>query len=273
LKKVVFITGCSSGIGKALALAYAARGHEVHATARKVESLASLPAEIRRHALDVTDTASIGAAVRETLGAAGRIDVLVNNAGYGLMGPAVEIPLAELRTQLETNVVGPLALIQAVVPAMVDQGGGLIVNVGSVSGITATPFAGAYCASKAAMHLLTDALRMELSVLGITVVLVQPGGVASNFGNVSKDRALKILGDRSLYNDVRAGVEARARLSQEGATPADRFAAEVVPQLDRDDPPPIIRSGRGAVLMPVLGHFLPTGLRDKLFKKRFGLVK
>ena len=273
MKKIVFITGCSSGIGKAMAIAFHGRGHEVHATARKVASLDALPAGIVRHALDVTDAASVAAAVKETLDAAGRIDVLVNNAGYGLFAPVVELPLAELRTQLETNVVGPLAMIQAVVPSMLKHGSGLIVNVGSVSGITATPFAGAYCASKAAMHLLSESLRMELSGFNIKVVLVQPGGVVSNFGSASKDKALHIVSDSSIYRDLRAGLEARARLSQEGATPADEFAAAVVPLLDRDDPPPVIRAGHGSTLMPVLRYCLPTVARDRFFRKRFGLVK
>jgi short-subunit dehydrogenase len=254
-------------------MAYHARGHEVHATARKAASLDGLPEGIARHALDVTDGASVAALAAEVLARAGRIDVLVNNAGYGLMGPAAEIPLGELRAQFETNVVGPLALVQAVVPSMAARRAGHVVNVGSVSGITATPFAGAYCASKAALHLLTESLRMELSVLGIAVTLVQPGGIASNFGNASREKGLGVLSGASLYEGIRESIEARARLSQEGATPADAFAAAVVPQLDRDDPPPVIRSGHGSTLMPLLRYALPTGLRDSFFKKRFGLVK
>jgi len=153
---VVLITGCSSGIGRALAVEFAAQGHQVFATARKIETIRDL--EGPRTAvltLDVTDAASIAEAVKAVADRAGRIDVLVNNAGFGLMGPMAEISLDDFRRQLETNVVGPLAMVQAVAPWMVKQRSGRIINVGSVSGVFTTPFSGAYCASKAALHAMS----------------------------------------------------------------------------------------------------------------------
>jgi len=181
--QVVMITGCSSGIGRALVREFARQGHRVLATARSPESIEDLNGEtIRTAQLDVTDPASIERAVDGALDLFGRIDIVVNNAGYGLIGPVAELDLDELRTQLETNVVGVVAVIRAVVPQMVERRSGRIVNIGSVSGVTATPFSGAYCASKAAVHLISDSLRMELAPFGIRVITVQPGAVESRFG-------------------------------------------------------------------------------------------
>ena len=142
--QVVLITGCSSGIGRALAREFAACGHRVVATARRLESIEDLGDDsIQILQLDVTDEHSVENAVKNAYALNGRIDIVVNNAGYALIGPVAEIELEDLRTQLETNVVGVVAMIRAVVPHMVERSGGRIVNIGSVSGVTATPFGGA----------------------------------------------------------------------------------------------------------------------------------
>ena len=180
--KVVLVTGCSSGIGRELVRQLREQGHGVAATARRPDTLRDLlETGVTTHRLDVTDEDSIHGAVAEVMEAHGRIDILINNAGSGLIGPTAELPMADIRRQFETNVFGALALIQAVVPVMARQGSGRIINMGSVSGITATPWAGPYCASKAALHLFSDALRMELAPFGISVITVQPGGIRSQF--------------------------------------------------------------------------------------------
>jgi len=179
---VVLVTGCSSGIGAALVEELVKTGHRVVATARRIDSISSLQGEsVLTHELDVTDSRSVEHAVAASLDWGQRIGMLVNNAGFGLMGPTAEIRLEDLRRQLDVNIVGPVALVQAVVPNMARHRRGRIVNIGSVAGVTTTPFSGAYSASKAALHALDEALRMELALFGIEVITVQPGAVASRF--------------------------------------------------------------------------------------------
>jgi len=269
-KQVVLITGCSSGIGRALAREFAASGHSVVATARRLESIEDLADDsIQILELDVTDKDSVESAVKDALAQNGRIDIAVNNAGYALIGPVAELDLEDLRTQLETNVVGAVGVTQAVVPQMVGRRYGRIVNIGSVSGVTATPFGGAYCGSKAAIHMLSDALRMELAPFGVQVITVQPGAIESRFG----ERASKSV-DRyrkgSLYSQVHDAIAARAGASQEGSMPAADFARLVVNAVTAPSPPPILRAGKHSVRLPIIGRF-PASLRDRIFSRRFGL--
>ncbi len=274
LSQVVLITGCSTGIGRALAAAFASAGHRVIATARRPETLADLdPPPFAALPLDVGDAASIAAAVAAARDRAGRIDVLVNNAGFGLMGPAIELPLAELRRQFETNVVGPLAMTQAVAPGMIAQGGGVIVNVGSVSGVLTTPFAGAYCASKAAIHSLSDALRMELAPFGIAVMCVQPGGVISQFGETATRAVERALPDDSRYRPIVKYIEGRAREGQKGAMPAAEFARRVVEAAMRPQPPAIFRAAANSIKLPLYRWLFPVSLIDGMMKRRFGLTR
>ena len=266
---VVLITGCTSGIGEALARAYHARGCRTVATARQPERLAALAAlGIATLRLDVTDAASITAAVSEAEARFGQIDLLVNNAGIPVMGPTAEVPLDTLRLQWETNVTGPVAVVQAVVPGMAARRAGRIVNVGSVSGILATPFAGPYCASKAALHALNHAMRMELKPFGIEVLLVQPGAIASGFG----DQARQQTGTTPwrLYAPYADGIARRAGASQEGATPTPRFADAFVTATLKPSPPAVIRLGSGSRLLPRLAQ-LPILLLDRILMRRFGL--
>lgn len=263
---VVLITGCSSGIGYALAQAFHARGCVVHATARKPETLAALADQgIRTHALDVTSAESIRACVSGV----GAVDVLVNNAGIPVMGPIAELPLDELQRQWETNLTAPIAMVQAVLPAMIRRRSGRIVNVGSVSGLLTTPFAGPYCASKAALHSLSDALRMELKPFGIDVLMVQPGGVQSNFG--AGARAQTGQHEWKWYARFTDGIARRAGASQDGATPTATFARDFVGAVLADRPAPIIRLGAGSATLPWLSR-MPVAVKDGLLMKRFGLT-
>ncbi len=272
--QVILITGCSSGIGRALTNVLAEQGHRVVATARKPESITDLAGEhVTTMALDVTDPASIERAVGAVVEREGRIDILINNAGFGLIGPVAEVALSDLRLQLETNVIGPVALIQAIVPWMAKQGGGRIVNVGSVSGITATPFSGAYCASKAALHLLSDALRMELKPFNIDVLQLQPGGVRSKFGDTASTRLDRYHDPDSLYRPIVEGIEQRAGMSQGSPTTTEDYAADVAGVLTRKRIPAVYRSGHGSTLMPLLRYTLPSGLRDRVMMRKFELNK
>lgn len=267
---VVLITGCSSGIGRALAIAFHARGCRTVATARRPETLAPLAEQgIHTMALDVTHSGSVAAAVGMVESAHGGIDILINNAGIPVMGPLAELPLDALRQQWETNVTAPVAMMQAVVPGMVRRGNGRIVNVGSVSGILTTPFAGPYCASKAALHALNDAMRMELKPFGIEVLLVQPGAIQSGFGDGAKRQTAQHTWQ--LYARFAEGIARRAGASQENATPTTPFANAFVREVLAARPRAIIPLGNGSRSLPRLAR-LPLAVKDRLLARRFGLA-
>lgn len=166
----VLITGCSTGIGRAAAQELARRGHQVLATARRPETLAGLQAT-ECLALDVDDAGS----VERALAAAGRIDALVNNAGWSANGPIEKVPLEDVRRMFETNFFGAVRMIQAVLPAMRERGSGVIVNVSSVAGRVAAPLGGFYAATKFALEAMSEALRLEVGHFGIRVSIIEPG--------------------------------------------------------------------------------------------------
>jgi NAD(P)-dependent dehydrogenase (short-subunit alcohol dehydrogenase family) len=178
--QVVLVTGASSGIGAACAERLAADGHRVFGTTRSAPP--ARPAGIEWLALDVRDDDSVARAVARVLGAAGRIDVLVNNAGSGIAGAVEDTTPADLLRQLDTNLLGPLRLVRAVAPHMRERGRGRIVQISSLAGRIGVPFQAAYAASKFALEGLSESLALELRPFGIDVVLVQPGDVRSGFG-------------------------------------------------------------------------------------------
>jgi len=270
--KVILITGCSSGIGRALSEELHRRGHRVVATARSVHSLRDLKARgITVHQLDVTRHDEARQVVTSVVSEMGRIDVLVNNAGYGLVNPLMDVPETELSQQFATNVIGPHLMTRLVAPSMRKSGSGLIVNVGSISGIVTTPFAGAYCASKAALHALSDALRMELAPFGISVMTVQAGGIETNFGNASLQHAHRLLSDSSWYIALKQAIQARARISQENAMRSDAFAVRLATAIESRRPPAYLRLGHRSFTLPLLHQILPVRLFDSSMKRRFGL--
>ena len=176
------VTGCSTGIGRAAALALVRAGVTTVATARRVETLGELAAAgCTVLPLDVTDDASRRACIEAAVAAHGQVDVLVNNAGYAEMGPVEEVPLEAWRRQHETNVLGPVALVQLLLPGMRERGAGRVVNVSSMGGEITFPGGGAYHASKYALEAVSDALRVEAAPFGVRVSVVQPGPVATSF--------------------------------------------------------------------------------------------
>lgn len=273
-KKVVCITGCSTGIGRALSEEFHRCGFRVIATARRLESISDLESKgISTYALDVNNKDQVRDVVKAVLNQEKTIDVLVNNAGYGLMGPSIEIPENELILQFQTNVFAALFIAQEIAPIMKEQGNGLIINIGSVSGIATTPFSGAYCASKAALHALSDALRMELSVFGIKVVTVQPGGIRTQFAESAKAILPRVFKPESWYQSLADSIRSRAEVSQVDATPAGEFAKKLVKAVMAEDPPAIIRIGKKSVTLPLLKKLVSTRVLDGIFKRKFGLIR
>lgn len=270
---VALITGCSSGIGRALAETMRDAGYQVWACARKPADLASLQAAgLRALALDVNDAQAIARALAELHQEAGRLDVLVNNAGYGAMGPLLDAGAAGMRQQFETNVFSLVELTRACF-ALLRASQGLVVNIGSVSGVLVTPFAGAYCASKAAVTALSDALRMELAPFAIDVMEVQPGAIASRFGNTASQQASEVLREDSPWWPLREAVQARANASQQDATPAEAFARQLLAAIQRKNRPLRVRIGKGSRALPLLAALLPKRLLMRVLQRRFALDK
>lgn len=270
-QQVVLVTGCSTGIGLALARELRARGCRPFATARRLDSIADLARDgIDTVRLDVKDPTSITAAVQSVIDAAGRIDVLVNNAGVNVFGPVAELPLESLREIFETNVVGLMAVTQAVFPHMADRRAGRIVNIGSIVGALPTPYAGAYCASKSAVHMLSEVLRMEVAPFGIDVVVVQPGGVKSSIADSGAVGLERYRSTSSRYHRVYDGIEKRAYASQNNPMAAEDFARELVTQMLADPAPRLIRLGAGMDVLPHLIE-LPGEQRDAMLSATYGL--
>jgi NADP-dependent 3-hydroxy acid dehydrogenase YdfG len=184
--EAVLITGCSSGIGHATAERLVAGGWKVYATARRPETLTDLKEKgCETLALDVTDEASMQSAVDAVIAAEGAVGVLVNNAGYSQSGAVESVGLDQIRQQFETNVFGLIRMCQLVLPGMRDQHWGKIVNVGSMGGRLVFPGGGVYHATKYSVEALSDALRFEVRGFGIDVVLIEPGLIVTNFGEVA----------------------------------------------------------------------------------------
>lgn len=211
--EAALVTGCSSGIGRAVALALRASGRPVYATARRVGSLRELAdGGMTTLALDVTDEASMQAAVARVEADHGAVGVLVNNAGYALQGPVETTPMSAARAQFETNVFGVVRLTQLALPGMRGQRWGRVVNLSSMGGRFTFPGGGFYHASKHAVEALSDALRYEVSPFGVGVVLVEPGPVRTAFG----DTAVGTLDEPPVVDDAYAGfrVELASRYAR-----------------------------------------------------------
>jgi len=189
MSKVWFVTGSSKGFGRQFVLAALERGDKVAATARDVDTLSDLVESygdaVLPLQLDVTDREQVFAAVNKAHDTFGRLDVVINNAGYGLFGTVEEITEQQLRDQLETNLFGVFHVTQAVLPILRDQGSGHIIQISTIGGVAAFPTLGGYHASKWALEGLTEALAQEVAGFGIKVTLVEPGGFATDWNGAS----------------------------------------------------------------------------------------
>jgi len=181
----VLITGCSTGIGRATAERLASEGYNVHATARRLESIEDLAGKgMKTHALDVTNESSMESAVGE-VEQDGPVGALINNAGYSQSGAIETIPMESVRKQFETNVFGLIRMCQLVLPGMRDAGSGRIVNLSSMGGKLTFPGGGIYHATKHAVEALSDALRFEVREFGIDVAIIEPGLIVTDFGETA----------------------------------------------------------------------------------------
>ncbi|RYJ41112.1 Short-chain dehydrogenase/reductase SDR [Flavobacterium anhuiense] len=178
MSKVVLITGGSSGIGKSIGEFLHQKGFVVYGTSRNPEKV--LNSVFPLVALDVRNSDSIKTAVNRIIETSGRLDIVINNAGVGITGPLEEIPIEEIRNNFETNFFGPIEVMKAALPQMRKQNSGLIINITSIAGYMGLPYRSVYSASKGALELITEALRMEVKAFGIEITNVAPGDFATN---------------------------------------------------------------------------------------------
>jgi NAD(P)-dependent dehydrogenase (short-subunit alcohol dehydrogenase family) len=260
------VTGCSSGIGRATALALAGAGAHVIATARASESIGRL-AELGLAVaeLDVTQDA----AVRRVIEAAEPLDVVVNNAGYGLDGAIEEVADDELLAQYDTNVFGVWRVCRAVLPGMRERGGGAIVNVSSFGGQAPFPGIGAYRSSKFALEGLSWTLHLEVAHFGIRVLSVQPGLVATDFGTRSFKRA-RAIGPESPYEAMRAAASRAYERMSPTALSAEAVADAITAELRRETGPLRLRVGDDAERMTAAAEAGPAAY-ERMLVEQLGL--
>lgn len=282
-QQVVLITGASSGIGAALPILLAMQypGVRLVLAARsldKLEAIASrcreLGAEVLVVATDMTDTEQVKALVTRTLQCFGTLHALVNNAGYGQMGPIELVPTEAVRRQFEVNLFSVITLIQQVIPILRQQGGGRIINVSSIGGRVAFPLGGLYSTSKFALEGLSDALRMELEPFNIWVSVIEPGPVKTEFFTAANQHLEQMVIDPR-DTPYRAALSNLTQLNQrltDRAWSSEQVAAVIIRALrDRHPKPRYIAATGGNVLLWLMTKVLPTRVVDKFWQKFYGI--
>ncbi len=269
--RVAVVTGASSGIGEATALRLMHAGYAVYGAARRVERMQVLAdAGVKVIGMDVTDDESMTSGIRQILDEVGRIDVLVNNAGFGSYGAVEDVPIQDARYQFEVNVFGLARLTQLVLPIMRRQGSGRIINISSMGGKIYAPMGSWYHATKFAVEGLSDSLRLELKPFGIQVVVVQPGGIRTEWGGIAADNLLKTSGQGAYAKQaakvarVLGSAERNPRLGSAPSVIA--VAIEKAATARR----PRIRYTAGSGAKPLL--FLRRILTDRAFDRVMNVV-
>ncbi len=264
MKKVILITGASAGMGKEFAKSLLTDGHIVYGAARrldKMEDIRLLGVKVLQ--MDVTDDASMFSGIDTIIKAEGRIDVLINNAGFGSYGAIEDVPISDAKYQLDVNVFGAARLIQLVLPHMREQHYGKIINISSIGGKITTPLGGWYHASKFALEGLSDSLRNEVSQFGIDVVVIEPGGVKSEWAGIAANNLVKISGHgayQSLVNSFAAGLQDADAKSAEPGVIVDL----VKKAIDAKKPKTRYSGGYMAKLALFMRKVLPDRIFDKM---------
>ena len=265
--RVAIVTGASSGIGAATSRRLQALGYTVYAAARRVELMAPLgEIGVRPVRVDITDEVSLTELVAQIIAETGRVDVLVNNAGYGALGALEDIPMAEARRQFDVNLFGLARLTQLVLPHMRAQGSGRIINVSSVGGKVHVPLGGWYHATKFAVEGLSDALRLELAPFGIRVIVIEPGAVDTEWHGVAAEHLLATSGQGAYAGQAAAVVRV---LSAAGlASPPEVIAKAIVRAVGARRPRTRYAVGMGAKPVILARRVLP----DRVFDRLVGLA-
>jgi len=269
--RVALITGASSGIGEATALELAARGFTVYGVARRIDRMAGLTAHgVHVFEMDVTDDASMTSGVERILREEGRIDVLVNNAGYGSYGALEDVPIEEARRQFEVNVFGLARLTQLVLPHLRAQRSGRIINVSSIGGKFYEPLGAWYHATKFAVEGFSDSLRLELAPFGIQVVIIEPGPIVTEWNTISRDSLVET--SRGGAYEERAG---RVRQTMErgdtgwaGSQPVV-VARKILKAATTARPRPRYPVGRGAGSIVLARRLMPDRAFDAMISTMY----
>ena len=271
--KTALVTGASSGIGEATALRLAKLGFTVYGAGRRVDRLERLtPSGVRAIAMDVTDEDAMRSGVQHIIDETGRIDVLVNNAGYGSYGAVEDVPIDEARRQFEVNVFGAARLTQLVLPHMREARSGTIVNVSSMGGKIYTPFGGWYHATKFALEALSDCLRLETRQFGINVVVIEPGGIRTEWGSIA-GRALQEVSGGGAYGGQAQRIarmlasEGRGMQGSDPSVIANAIARAVTAERPRTR----YALGLGAKPLIALRRVLPDRAYDALITRATGV--
>ncbi|MDX2171694.1 MAG: oxidoreductase [Bacteroidota bacterium] len=263
MKKVALITGASSGIGKETAKLLVASGYIVYGAARRVDKMNDLKEEgVKLLELDVTKDESMVNAVQKILETEKRIDVLVNNAGYGSYGALEDVPLYEAKYQFEVNIFGLARLIQLVLPYMRQQKSGKIINVSSMGGKFGEPHGAWYHATKFAVEGLSDSLRMELKQFNIDVVVIQPGAIITEWNTIARENLMKVSGHTAYKDLVAKHVRFLATGDTKGSQPIV-VAKVIVKAALSNHPKTRYAMGYGAKLL----LFMRKMLSDRMFDK------
>ena len=271
--KVALVTGGSSGIGEATALKLQELGYTTYAAARRVERMEHLTTTgIRPLAMDVTDDESMQAGVEQIVAEEGRIDVLVNAAGYGSYGALEDVPLSEARNQFEVNLFGAARLTQLVLPRMREQRSGTVVNITSMGGKIYTPLGAWYHATKHALEALSDCLRMELKPFGIDVVVIEPGGIRTEWPGIAAQKVRAVSGTGPYAPQGNAVADSLASEStQRRSSPPELIAKTIAKAVTARRPKTRYAVGYGAKPMIFLHDVLPDSAFDAFIRRAVGV--
>ena len=269
MSKVALITGASSGIGFDTAIELKKKGFIVYGAARRLDRLAKLKESgIKIIALDVTDEESMVNCVNEILDKEGRIDILINNAGYGSFGAIEDVSMEEAKRQMEVNIFGLARMTQLVTPSMRKNKFGKIVNISSMAGKVHTPFGGWYHATKFALEGLSDCLRMELEPFGIDVIIVEPGGIKTDWGIIAADH-LKNSSENGAYANAtnKAAKSMKEMYSGSRLTESIVIAHTIVKSVTVKKPKTRYLVGYGAKPAVFIRRLISDRMFDKLIKR------
>ena len=272
-QKVALVTGASSGIGQASALRLHQAGFVVYGVARRTDRMQQLRQRgIKTLAMDVTDDDSTAVGVKEILAEAGRIDVLVNNAGYGSYGAVEDVPLEEARRQFEVNLFGAARLIQLVLPGMRERHSGTIINITSMGGKIYTPFGAWYHGTKFALEAVSDCLRLETKPFGIDVVVIEPGGIRTEWSGIAAAH-LREVSSQGAYRDQAAAVAAAfdSEAMAKRSSPPEVIAKTVTKAATSRRPKTRYAVGSGAKPLIFLRRWLPDRVYDSFIRRATGI--
>ncbi len=265
MKKVILITGASSGIGKATARLLLQDGHVVYGASRntdKMNDIQQLGAKII--AMDVSKDDTMQAGVNQIMEAEGRIDVLINNAGYGSYGALEDVPLDEARYQFEVNVFGLARLCQLVLPLMRTRRSGTIINISSIGGKISEPHGSWYHATKFAVEGLSDCLRLELYQFNVDVVVIEPGAIKTEWNTIARQNLRDVSGDTAYKDLVRKHANFLEKGDEQASDPVV-VAKTIRRAVNARKPKTRYATGKGAKIILFLQKVLPDRWMDKLF--------